>query len=192
MINNPLRKAFQILTVSMAPLFLSGALFSQSLNLSAETPSRDSSRRAPVEMAAAAPLLFAPETPLPLAASGAALPPAAFVATSVVAPPKLRETHPFWDRENKILFAACGALATADFFTTHANLASGGRELNPITRVFSGSTPGLATNFAMETAGVIGLSYVFHKTGHHKLERIASIVNMSGSAGAVAYGLTHR
>jgi hypothetical protein len=190
MINNPLQKAFQILTVTMAPIFLSGALFSQSLTLSAETPP-ESSRRAPVEIAAAAPL-FEPETPLPLAASGAALPPAAFVAPSVVAPQKLRETHPFWDRDNKILFAACGALATADFFTTRANLASGGRELNPVTRVFSGSTPGLAANFALETGGVIGLSYMFHKAGHHKLERIVSIVNMSGSAGAVVYGLTHR
>lgn len=191
MINNSLRKAFQILTVTMAPILLSGVLFSQSLSLSAKTPP-GSTRRASVEMASAEPLIFAPETLLPLAASGAALPPAAFVAPSVVAPPKLRETHPFWDRDNKILFAGCGALATADFFTTRANLASGGRELNPVTRVFSGSTPGLAANFVLETGGVIGLSYMFHKIGHHKLERIVSIVNMSGSAGAVAYGLTHR
>lgn len=192
MITSPLRKAFQILTVTMAPLLLSGALFSQSLTLSAETSQIESSRRAPVEIAAADPLLLAPETPLPAAASAAAFSPSPFVATSVVAPPKLRETHPFWDHDNKILFAACGALASADFFTTRANLASGGRELNPVTRVFSGSTPGLAANFAMETGGVIGISYMFHKTGHHRLERITSIVNMGGSAGAVAYGLTHR
>jgi hypothetical protein len=100
--------------------------------------------------------------------------------------------HHFWDRENAILFGAVAATATADFFTTHANLASGGRELNPITRVFAGSTPTLAANFGLETAGVIGLSYMFHKTGHHRLERLTSFVDIGSSAGAVSYGLTHR
>ena len=142
--------------------------------------------------------------PLPSAAreastfsSGMALPTSpgsmAVVASApVVARPKEFAAHPFWDRENRVLFTAVGALAAADFCTTRANLASGGRELNPVARVFSGSTPGLATNFALETASTIGISYMFHKTGHHKLERITSFVNIGSSAGAVAYGLTHR
>jgi hypothetical protein len=106
--------------------------------------------------------------------------------------PKQAEKHVFWDRENKILFAAVAATATADFFTTHANLASGGRELNPVARVMTSSTPLLATNFALETAGTMGISYFFHKTGHHTLERMTSIVDIGGSVGAVTYGLTHR
>jgi len=100
--------------------------------------------------------------------------------------------HRFWDRENTVLFAAVAATATADFFTTRANLASGGEELNPVTRMFAGSTPGLAANFGLETAGVIGISYMFHKTGHHKLERLTSFVDIGSSIGAVGYGLTHR
>jgi hypothetical protein len=192
MITTRLRKAFLILTVTMAPLLLSGALFSQSVSLAAEKPAIENARPAQVLIAAAAPSLLAPEASLPLAPSAAAFQPVAVVERPVIVLPNLREAHPFWDRENKILFGACGALATADFFTTRANLASGGRELNPVTRVFSGSTPGLAANFALETGGVIGLSYMLHKTGHHKLERITSIVNMGGSAGAVLYGLTHR
>ena len=100
--------------------------------------------------------------------------------------------HHFWDRDNTILFTAVGASATADFFVTRANLASGGRELNPVTRVFSGSTPGLAVNFVGETVGTIGISYFFHKTGHHKLERLTSLVDIGASAGAVGFGLTHR
>jgi hypothetical protein len=39
---------------------------------------------------------------------------------------------------------------------------------------------------------VISLSYFFHKTGHHKLERAVSLVNIGGSAGAVSFGLAHR
>lgn len=117
---------------------------------------------------------------------------AVVASAPVVARPQEFASHPFWDRENRVLFTAVGALAAADFCTTRANLASGGRELNPVTRVLSGSTAGLAANFALETASTIGISYMFHKTGHHKLERITSFVNIGGSAGAVAYGLTHR
>lgn len=101
-------------------------------------------------------------------------------------------THKFWDAENRVLFASVAAGAAADFAVTHANLQSGGRELNPITGVLAGSTAGLAVNFAGETAGVIGLSYLLHKTGHHKLERIVSFANIGASGTAVAYGLSHR
>ena len=64
--------------------------------------------------------------------------------------------------------------------------------MNPIVRMFGNSTAGLAVNFVGETAGVMGISYFFHRTGHHKLERAVSYVNIGGSAGAVTYGLTHR
>lgn len=83
-------------------------------------------------------------------------------------------------------------MSAADFAATRSNLQSGGKELNPVTRVFSGSTVGLAANFAGETAAVIGLSYLFHRTGHHKLERITSMLNAGVSAGAVSYDLSHR
>ena len=100
--------------------------------------------------------------------------------------------HRFWDKQNVALFAASAALSAADFTVTHANLQNGGRELNPIVRIFGRSTAGLAANFVGETAGGVGLSYFFHKTGHHKLERIVSFVNIGSSAGAVSYGLAHR
>jgi len=105
---------------------------------------------------------------------------------------KKATTHQFWDRENRVLFAATSIAATGDFLVTRANLSAGGRELNPVTRVFTGSTPALAANFALETAGVISVSYLFHKTGHHRLERMTSLVSVAASSGAVAYGLTHR
>lgn|SRR5208282_2286096 len=100
--------------------------------------------------------------------------------------------HRFWDRENAALFAGSAALSTADFLVTRANLQSGGRELNPVVRIFGRSSAGLAVNFAGETAGVIAMTYFFHRTGHHRLERVVSVVNMGASAGAVSYGLTHR
>jgi hypothetical protein len=100
--------------------------------------------------------------------------------------------HRFWDRENSFLFAASAAFSAADFVVTRDNLRGGGQELNPVTRVFCGSTAGLAMNFAGETAGVVGLSYFFHKTGHHKLERVVSVLNIGSSAAAVTFDLAHR
>jgi len=119
-----------------------------------------------------------------------AMEPAAFV--SVTAPPKEKTQHRFWDNENRALFATVGGLAALDFYATHANLANGGRELNPVTRVFCGNTLLLATNFALETGGVVGISYLFHKTGHHKLERITALVNIGSSGAAAGYSLAHR
>jgi hypothetical protein len=39
---------------------------------------------------------------------------------------------------------------------------------------------------------VVGLSYFFHKTGHHKLERAVSMLNLGASASAVTFDLAHR
>jgi len=120
------------------------------------------------------------------------LPPAAVTVAGPRVLPEAPSQHKFWDKQNRILFSAVATSNIADFAVTHANLQNGGRELNPVTRILSGSTAGLAVNFAGETAGVIGLSYFFHKTGHHRLERVVPLVNFGASAVAVTYGLTHR
>ena len=126
-----------------------------------------------------------PDAPMPT-------PAVEHASTFVSAPQPVSREHKFWDRQNKMLFIAATALNAADFAVTRSNLQSGGRELNPIVRMFGNSTPGLAVNFVGETAGVITLSYFFHKTGHHKLERFVSVVDVGASAGAVSYGLTQR
>lgn len=122
------------------------------------------------------------------------LPPASIEPNPMVEPVMLPEatSHRFWDRENTFLFATSTALSTADFLVTRDNLRDGGQELNPVTRVFSGSTTGLAVNFAGEAVGVVGLSYFFHKTGHHRLERAISILNIGSSASAVTFDVLHR
>jgi len=114
------------------------------------------------------------------------------VTLAPVTLPEAPVQHRFLDRENSLLFATSAAFSAADFVVTRDNLRSGGRELNPITSWFTGSTAGLAVNFAGETAGVVGLSYLFHKTGHHKMERAVSMLNIGASAGAVSFDLAHR
>ena len=126
--------------------------------------------------------------PLPDAPAHGAEP----AATAFIVPTTAESTHRFWDAKNSALFATVLAFDSADFAVTRANLQHGGRELNPMVRVFGRSTAGLAVNFASEGIGTVALSYFFHRTGHHKLERMVSVVNIGGSAGAVGYGLAHR
>lgn len=165
----------------MSSIF-SPALFAQSPVLalakldpsSLDAPSLDASRLdAPRPVVEAAPLVMVQPTTAP--------------ASSISG-----DSHKFWDTKNRVLFVTAAAFNGADFAVTRANLQSGGQELNPMVRPFGRSTAGLAVNFAGETVGVIGLSYFFHKTGHHKMERMVSIVNIGSSAGAVGYGLAHR
>ena len=106
--------------------------------------------------------------------------------------PEAPSQHRFWDTENRALFTTVAILSAADFALTRSILQNGGKELNPVTRFFSGSTAGLAVNFAGETAGVIGLSYLFHKPGHHRLERAPPMLDIGASAFAVIYDLNHR
>ena len=109
-----------------------------------------------------------------------------------IAPPATPTPHRFWDKENRALFAANALLSSADFAVTRSNLQTGGTELNPVARVFGRSTAGLAVNFAGQTVSIVAISYMFHRFGHHKLERLTSIVNLGASGGAVTYDLSHR
>ncbi len=132
--------------------------------------------------------LLRPDAIQPAATSPNPLVTAVQPATAPDAPSHSR----FLDRENSFLFATSAAFSAADFVVTRDNLRGGGQELDPVTRVFGRSTPGLAVNFAAETAGVVGISYMFHKTGHHKLERYVSMLNIGSSAAAVSFDLAHR
>jgi hypothetical protein len=168
------RRGFVVLVLVLAP---SGAVLAQ---------------QAPVGPAQQPAFAAALERPsfAAVKATPAIIEPAPFALVTV--PQEAPHRHSFWDRKNCALFAGTAALSAADFYVTRRNLANGGAELNPITRVFGRSTAGLAVNFSAQTASVIGLSYLFHKTGHHRLERITTLVNMSASATAVSYDLAHR
>jgi len=106
--------------------------------------------------------------------------------------PEAPSQHSFLDGKNRFLFSTVAIFSGGDFAVTHMNLANGGRELNPMVRPFTGSTGALAVNFAGQTAGVVGVSYLLHKSGHHRLERMVPVANIASSAFAVAYGLSHR
>lgn len=93
--------------------------------------------------------------------------------------------HSFWDGENDWLFAGTGASRTLDYFST-LNMRRRGRQEILLTNDVVDNHAAFATIEAAGTGVSIGAAYLFHRTGHHKLERWTSIVHISAATtGAV-------
>jgi hypothetical protein len=92
-----------------------------------------------------------------------------------------------------MLFASHAGLEALDFGITHRNLSHGGREMDPMAKALCESgTAGQLIFFGGRMAGVVAISYLLHKTGHHKLERAFPIYASGDSAYGVAYSFAHR
>ena len=118
----------------------------------------------------------------------------AFAAIEPSDLPDAPSTHDrFWDRKNMILTSGMAAATAADFTATQRNLTSrsGGHEYNPVARVFTGSTPGRVVYFAGSGASTVALSYLLHRGGHHKLERVALLVGIGCSTEGATYSFSH-
>ena len=101
--------------------------------------------------------------------------------------------HRFWDNANKLLFASHGMLEAVDFGITHHNLSDGEREMDSMAKALCESgTAGQLVFFGGRMAGVVGISYLLHRTGHHKLERAFPVYASGDSAYGVAYSFAHR
>jgi hypothetical protein len=101
--------------------------------------------------------------------------------------------HRFWDRTNIILITTHAALESADFAATHHNLSRGGQELDCFAKPFcERGTAGQFVFFAGQTAGAAGISYLLHKSKHHKLERWFMVAASVNSAYGAAYSFSHR
>jgi hypothetical protein len=107
--------------------------------------------------------------------------------------PEVPTKHNFWDAGNKALFASHAVLEAVDFGITHHNLSNGGRELDPMAKTLCESgTSGQLVFFGGRMAGVVAVSYLLHKTRHHRLERAFPIYASGDSAYGVAYSFAHR
>jgi hypothetical protein len=93
--------------------------------------------------------------------------------------------HHFWDRENDLLFTGVGAARTLDYFST-LNMRRRGRQEIFLTNEAVDNHAGFAAIEAGATGVSMGASYLFHRYGHHKLERWTSIVHIGlATTGAV-------
>ena len=90
--------------------------------------------------------------------------------------------HRFWDRENDWLFAAVGAGRALDYAST-LNLRRRGINEAFLTNAIVDNHPLFAGIEAAATGASIGVSYVFHRTGHHRLERWTSLIHFGVATG---------
>jgi hypothetical protein len=98
--------------------------------------------------------------------------------------PQTRE-HRFWDGTNAWLFAGTGGARTLDYFST-LNMRRRGRQEILLNNDVVDNHAAFAAIEAAGTGVSIGAAYLFHRTGHHKLERWTSIVHISAAtSGAV-------
>lgn len=97
----------------------------------------------------------------------------------------LEKEHRFWDKENAWLFAGVGAARTLDYFST-LNMRRRGRQEIFLTNDVVDNHAAFATIEASATGISIGAAYLFHRYGHHKLERWTSLVHIGlATTGAV-------
>jgi hypothetical protein len=93
--------------------------------------------------------------------------------------------HHFWDKENDLLFAAVATARALDYFST-LNMRRRGRQEIFLTNDAVDNHAGFAAIEVGATSVSIGASYLFHRYGHHKLERWASLVHIGlATTGAV-------
>jgi len=102
--------------------------------------------------------------------------------SAVVKLPPIPPPHRFWDRENDLLFAGVGASRALDYAST-LNIRSRGLNEALLTDQIVDNHPLFAGIEAAGTGASIALSYLFHRTGHHRLERWTSIVHIGVATG---------
>ena len=90
--------------------------------------------------------------------------------------------HRFWDRENDLLFASVGAARGLDYAST-LNLRRRGLNEILLTNSIVDNHPLFGGIEAAATAASIGVSYLFHRTGHHRLERWTSAIHFGVATG---------
>jgi len=92
--------------------------------------------------------------------------------------------HAFWDRTNILLFSGVAVFRGLDYASTRNFLARGRDEILIPDDIVNNS----AAFASLEAAGTltsVGLSYLLHRTHHHKLERWLSI----GHIGVTGFGV---
>lgn len=92
-------------------------------------------------------------------------------------------SHRFWDRTNAALFLGVGGARALDYASTRSFRGKGIEEVL-LSNSIVDNKPLFAAIEAAGTAASIGVSYAFHRTGHHKIERWISIVHISVGVGA--------
>ena len=105
---------------------------------------------------------------------------------------RAEEGRRFWDRTNLRLHLINVAAQSIDAYSTQRSLGKGTRESNPLARplVNHGWKGQVAASYGFGVGGTLVASYLFHRFGHHRLERITPVIVAAPTA--VAAGVNFR
>jgi hypothetical protein len=92
--------------------------------------------------------------------------------------------HRFFDRKNVLLFSGVAVFRGLDYASTR-NFERRGRQEVLIPDDIVNNSAGFASLEAAGAATSVVISYLFHRTGHHKMERWLS----AGHIGVTAFGV---
>ncbi len=90
--------------------------------------------------------------------------------------------HKFWDAENIALFAGVGGARMMDYASTRHLRDEGNDEWLLTDRIVDNRPLFVGIELA-GTAASIGVSYLFHRSGHHTLERWTSLIHIGVGVG---------
>jgi len=101
--------------------------------------------------------------------------------------------HAFWDRTNVALFSGIALTRAMDYASTRNFQARGRQEILLPDDVVNNSA-GFASLEVAATMTSVGISYLFHRTHHHKLERWLSVghISVTGFGAVRNYALESR
>ena len=89
------------------------------------------------------------------------------------------EDHPFWDQANTRLLLLNVAAQGLDAYSTQRALRRDNtREFNPLARPFveRGWKGQVTYSYGIGVGGTLAVSYLFHRMGQHKRERITPLI----------------
>ena len=95
---------------------------------------------------------------------------------------KSEAAHKFWDKENCLLFAGVGGARMLDYASTRHLRNQGNNEIL-LTNDIVDNRPLFVGIELAGTAASVGVAYLFHRTGHHTLERWVSIAHIGVAVG---------
>jgi hypothetical protein len=106
--------------------------------------------------------------------------------------PQDGSTHRFFDHANKLRAGILAGLVAADGISTQEILHGGSqwREMNPLARPFvNQGAPGQLAASVLGYGFSLGTSYLLHRSGHHKLEKLILDAAIGVEAGTVSSNL---
>jgi len=107
--------------------------------------------------------------------------------------PQDSSAHRFFDHGNRLRASILAGLVAADGVSTQEILRGGGgrwREMNPMARpLVNQGAPGQLAASVLGYGFSLGTSYLLHRSGHHKLEKLMLDTSIGIEAGTVSSNL---